>query len=436
MGKRNHLENLIRTFLLLSIVILISLFTACAGGEGVVSPEGASVVPSSFPEATPTLLTITGAEFLPGAQVFWNGKAVPTNYVSPTQLTVSINQPTPGKFPITVTNPTPRSLPTAQLFAQVMPGDDVVEIQRVNGASVRVNDTLKFSTTVTGTLNTGVTWQLNGTSAGNSQIGTFVVNAGGSVTYTAPAVVPTPNTITLTATSVDNPADNDNRLIEILNPIPTLTSVTPSTTNPGTVNFVLTGSSFVSGAQLLVNGSPTTVSFQNSGQLTASVNLPIPGTYYFQVVNPVSGFCGDRAAPHYGPRYSAHPSRNSGSGVEVSRSSYVWGDLGGYSESLDNRLSGVVQPTVQCAAGLACSLYRSGTAKRFGPSHFSGNVCRTGGGELRSDGSTLQLLPLSVRERKYQRRHLAEFLYAGGQRTRPASSARSVLAEPVPRDLQ
>jgi len=290
MVKRNQVENLTRTFLLLSLAGLLSMLTACAGGEGVVSPEGALVTPNSFPEETPTVLTITGANFLPGSQVSWNGKVVPSTFVSPEILTITINQPTPGKFPITVTNPTPNALPTAKLIAEVMPGQDVVEIQRENGASVRVNDTLKFSTTVTGTTNTGVTWQLNGNTQGNSQIGTFVVNTDGSVTYTAPAVVPTPNTVTLTATSVDNPADEDNRLIEILNPIPTLASVTPSTTNPGTTTFVLNGTNFLSNSQLLVNGAPVSVSYKSSGQLTASLSLPTPGPYYFQVANPDPGY--------------------------------------------------------------------------------------------------------------------------------------------------
>jgi hypothetical protein len=42
---------------------------------------------------------------------------------------------------------------------------------------------------------TNVNWLINGIAGGNAQIGTIVANADGSVTYTAPAVVPTPNNV-------------------------------------------------------------------------------------------------------------------------------------------------------------------------------------------------------------------------------------------------
>jgi hypothetical protein len=78
---------------------------------------------------------------------------------------------------------------------------------------------------VTGTNNTGVTLQVNGIAGGNAQVGTAVSNADGSITYTAPAVVPTPsNVVQLTITSVDNPAVSITQNISVLNPIPILTS--------------------------------------------------------------------------------------------------------------------------------------------------------------------------------------------------------------------
>ena len=77
---------------------------------------------------------------------------------------------------------------------------------------------------------------------GNAQIGTAVSNTDGSITYTAPAVVPTPsNIVPLTVISVDNPAVSITRNISVLNPIPILTSASPMSFNVGTATVVVHG---------------------------------------------------------------------------------------------------------------------------------------------------------------------------------------------------
>src|SRR6516164_3016727 len=60
-----------------------------------------------------------------------------------------------------------------------------------------VNQTLAFQATVTGTTNTAVTWEVNGIAGGNSTVGTISISG----TYTAPATVPNPSTVTVTAVS-------------------------------------------------------------------------------------------------------------------------------------------------------------------------------------------------------------------------------------------
>ncbi len=78
--------------------------------------------------------------------------------------------------------------------------------------------------TVNGTDNPAVTLQVNGVAGGNATVGTAVSNPDGSITYTAPAVVPTPsNVVQLTITSVDNPAVSITQNISVMNPIPILT---------------------------------------------------------------------------------------------------------------------------------------------------------------------------------------------------------------------
>jgi DNA-binding beta-propeller fold protein YncE len=64
-------------------------------------------------------------------------------------------------------------------------------------ATVAVSSSVQFSASVVGPTDTTVSWQVNSLAGGDSTHGT--INANG--VYTAPAVVPTPNTVTVTAIS-------------------------------------------------------------------------------------------------------------------------------------------------------------------------------------------------------------------------------------------
>ena len=248
-----------------------------------------TVSPSSFTEGTMTV-TISGSEFLYGAQIFWNGVAVPTTYVSGTELAASITAPNPGTFPLMVGNPDPGAANSAAVSEVVGPGKVVLTLMPNAGTSVRVTNSLKIGLTVTGTNNTGVTWLINGVAGGNAQIGTIVANADGSVTYTAPAVVPTPNNVVqLTAVSVDDPTVSISQNIAVNNPIPILTSGAPMSFSVGSATVILTGSNFINGAQVLMNGAPMPTTFNSGTQLTATVNPTDPGNLDLQVLNPSPG---------------------------------------------------------------------------------------------------------------------------------------------------
>jgi hypothetical protein len=67
--------------------------------------------------------------------------------------------------------------------------------------SVVVNGTLAITAAVVNTSNTAVTWTVNGVTNGNATYGT-IAGSGLSVTYDAPAAVPSPATFNVTATSV------------------------------------------------------------------------------------------------------------------------------------------------------------------------------------------------------------------------------------------
>lgn len=65
-----------------------------------------------------------------------------------------------------------------------------------SSATVVVGQSVAFQATVTGTTNTAVTWEVNGMTGGNSTVGTVT-----SGVYTAPATVPNPASVTVTAVS-------------------------------------------------------------------------------------------------------------------------------------------------------------------------------------------------------------------------------------------
>ncbi len=64
-------------------------------------------------------LTVAGSGFVSGAHVLMNGSALPTAFVSSTQLTATGNAATAGTFPITVQNPDPGSSSSAAINFQV-----------------------------------------------------------------------------------------------------------------------------------------------------------------------------------------------------------------------------------------------------------------------------------------------------------------------------
>ncbi len=248
-----------------------------------------TVNPGTFSEGTSTI-TVNGSQFIYGAQIIWNGVPVPTTYVSPTELAASIAAPNPGTYPLTVSNPDPGAANSAAVSEVVGPGKVVLTTVTNAGTSVRVNNSIKIGLTVTGTNNTAVNWLINGIAGGNAQIGTIVANADGSVTYTAPAIVPAPNNVVqLAAVSVDDPTVSISQNIVVDNPIPILTSAAPMTFDVGPSTVVLTGSSFINGAQVLQNGAPVSTTFNSGTQLTATVIPTQPGNLDLQVLNPSPG---------------------------------------------------------------------------------------------------------------------------------------------------
>ena len=246
-------------------------------------PIVTTITPGSFSEGMAQIV-VNGSAFVYGAQIFWNGAAVPTTYISGTQLVAIITENTPGTYPVTVVNPDPGSASSKSLNALVQPGLVVIQLQP-SETSVRVNNTITITPSVTGSQDTALNWTVNGVAGGNAQIGT--ISATG--VYTAPAVVPNPNLVVVQATSVDNPNSVTIVNVQVLNPVPILLNAAPSTVNIGSTSVVLSGGSFINGATVLENGSPIPTQFNSSTQLTATVDPTVAGPFDLQVLNPDPG---------------------------------------------------------------------------------------------------------------------------------------------------
>ena len=82
-------------------------------------------------------------------------------------------------------------------------------------ASVLLGKTLQLSATVSGATNTGVTWTVNGVSGGSNSLG--AISAAGL--YTAPADLPSPARVQITATSVAAPTVSANAQVTVTSDI-------------------------------------------------------------------------------------------------------------------------------------------------------------------------------------------------------------------------
>ena len=116
--------------------------------------------------------------------------------------------------------------------------------------SVQVNDSVGFTATVSNATDPSISeWDVNGLNGGNSTVGTVTIVNFDQATYQAPASVPSPATVTVTAISNQDPTKSGSTTVTITPAAPPITiSVQP----PGPVP-VVPGQS--AGFSATVNGS-------------------------------------------------------------------------------------------------------------------------------------------------------------------------------------
>src|ERR1700756_938272 len=158
---------------------------------------------------------------------------------------------------------------------------------RISAASgtIRVNQQLQINNNGKAS-GVPLVFSVNGIPGGNSELGTIDSNG----LYTAPAIVPIPNTITITSVATGHPDYPPGAVgLSVLNPIPILNSVTPSNFTEGITLVEVDGSQFVYGAQISWNGVAVPTTYVSGTQLVASISAPNPGTFPLLVSNPDPG---------------------------------------------------------------------------------------------------------------------------------------------------
>ncbi len=255
-------------------------------------PTTTTITPSTRIAGSSTFtLTVNGTNFNASSVVRWNGSNRTTTFVSATQLTASISAAdiaTAGTATVTVNNPAPGGgTSNSQSLSIENPVPTTTSISPNSGTA----GGSAFTITVNGTnfnSQSIVRWN------GSNRTTTFVTNTQLTASINASDIA-TAGTATVT---VFNPTPgggtSNSQTFTINNPVPTLTSISPSTVSAGGAAFTLTcnGTNFNASSVVRINGNPRTTTFISATQLQAAIlasDISSPGTATIQVFNPAPG---------------------------------------------------------------------------------------------------------------------------------------------------
>lgn len=154
-------------------------------------------------------------------------------------------------------------------------------------ASVLVNGNVQFVASGDGT---SYTWSVNGTTGGDSTVGT-ITSSGLSA---APVVPPSSGSVTIKATSSSATPASGTAVVSVTNPLPVTSSVSPSTilTGGGDTTITVLGSQFQPQSYVMVGNVTLVTAYWSSTQLTAVVAaslLAAPAAHTLSVVTPAPG---------------------------------------------------------------------------------------------------------------------------------------------------
>ncbi len=272
------------------LLILISAVACPAWGQTNPVPVLYSSSPGQALSGAAASLTLNGTGFVSGTVILVNGVAVPTTYESASYVVAQIatTAGTSGNLPVQAQNPSPGGgtsatlqIPVATL--QIMATDP----DGTNTGTARLGIPVSFSAANTDIAHATVAWSVQG---GGTIVASGTNNTTG--TYTPPSTMPSSSAVTVTAYLANLPALTTSYTLNLINPVPTVTSTTPAQApTGGTGTVTLVGSGFVPGTTLTVNGISYPIAYISYNK--ASVQLPVAanatGSLALQAQNPTPG---------------------------------------------------------------------------------------------------------------------------------------------------
>ncbi len=255
-------------------------------------------------------LTLTGANFVTGAVVRWNGADRVTTPVSSTQLTAAIpasDIASAGTATIIVFNPLSSGGgggPSNAVTFTINPAPNPVPVL----ASLNPNTAIAGSATFTLTVNgsnfvNGASVRWNGNDRPTSFVSATQLTA--IISSADIANVTTASVTVFNIPSVSGGGGVSNALTFTINPppnpVPVLAALVPNQANAGGAAFTLTvtGSNFINGAVVRWNGVNRVTAFNSASELTAQVlaaDLASQGTAQITVFNPANASGGGGAS--------------------------------------------------------------------------------------------------------------------------------------------
>ncbi|HTX76951.1 MAG TPA: IPT/TIG domain-containing protein [Terracidiphilus sp.] len=281
----------------------VSVFTPSPGGGtsnqvefDVDNPKPAtsSVLPISTVVGTcPVTLTITGSGFNSQTEVLWNGAALATTLVSATEVTAIIpcaDLTVAGTGVITVGNPTPGGGTSSGTTFTIDNPSPV--LSKISPQTITAGNSSATTVTLTGSgFVAASTADWNGAGLPTTYVSGTQLTASIPVSDTACGVAEPISVVNSTpgggtSSSLTFTADN---------PVPTLTSISPTNVAAGSGSFTLTvnGSKFLKSCSVIQwNGKSLATTFVSATQLTATVpaaDVASNGTANVTVNNPAPG---------------------------------------------------------------------------------------------------------------------------------------------------
>jgi len=236
-------------------------------------------------------LSVSGSGFNGASTVSFNGAAVATTYVSPTGLFGAIPTiPTGGSYLITVVNPAPGggTSASATLSAAVVTTPTITGLSPSPGPA---NSSFTLTVTGSGYACAGTGCEILGLGASPLTPSTC---SSTQLVITVPASAAGSYTVQVRNVASGSTSPGVSYSLVTPNPVPVLTALSPDPVAVGSAAFMLSasGSSFVVGASLSLNGTARATTFVPATQVDAAVlaaEVSLAGSYPVVVANPGPG---------------------------------------------------------------------------------------------------------------------------------------------------